>query len=340
MVSSTSGYGVYQPAAQDPFPIESVLAKIVGENNVGNAANLLGQYHVQNNTAQGNYDYAMQGQHDFAQRQLAAQIADNYTKHMLDAAKTPGGLSLLNAPNAGGPGGGIDPNLARVIETGLARAQNADILNKSSGGVEHLVSAGFTPSTEQVTEATGGMSGPRGTPLSTVNAQIAANARTAAAAIAASQVREPSVSQQVQMPYGPANVTFSGKTPESARNDWLAQHGAVRTNSGTNLPPAPLPPEAEKLRQRGGGSPNTSAPPPGAAPPPPGPDKQMTPAPQNEAPGVAEFQSTVIQMLPRYEHLPVGQDIRKGMDKNGGKPIVKMGSDGKLHPVGASGQEY
>src|SRR5882672_7615932 len=94
---SSSGYGVYNPGGIDPFPIESVLAKIVGENNPDNAANLLGRYQVERQTAAGNYDYALQGQHDFARQQLAATMAENHAKNLLEANKNAGGLSLLQA---------------------------------------------------------------------------------------------------------------------------------------------------------------------------------------------------------------------------------------------------
>ena len=45
--SAAGGYGTYNPTAIDPFPIESVLAKIVGENNPAEAANMLDTYQVQ-----------------------------------------------------------------------------------------------------------------------------------------------------------------------------------------------------------------------------------------------------------------------------------------------------
>src|SRR5580765_3875935 len=81
MATNSGNYGVMAPAAIDPFPIESVLAKIVGENNIGNAQNLLGQYHVQQQTSEGNYNYNLQQQHEFARQQLASQIAENRVEH-------------------------------------------------------------------------------------------------------------------------------------------------------------------------------------------------------------------------------------------------------------------
>ena len=67
---NAGGYGTYNPREDQPYNIESVLAKIVGENNPAEAANMLDTYQVQRQTAQGNYDYAMQGQHEFAKEQL------------------------------------------------------------------------------------------------------------------------------------------------------------------------------------------------------------------------------------------------------------------------------
>ena len=158
MVTSSSGYGVTSPAGLDPFPIESVLAEIVGKNNVSNAANMLDTYQVQRATSEGNYNQALQGQHDFARQQLAATMADNMLKHKLEAAKTPGGLSLIS------PDVGMDPNLVSQIETNLRHAQAVESAQKGGAAAASFTAAGAQPQQPGMDYLSGGTAGPVGLP--------------------------------------------------------------------------------------------------------------------------------------------------------------------------------
>jgi len=341
--NSASGYGVYSPAAIDPFPIESVLAKIVGDNNVGNAANLLGQYQVERQTSQGNYDYALGQQHDFAKSQLAAQIHENNLKALQEGSKNPGLLDLMNSPQYADVVAGIDPAVLQRVSTNLRNMQAAEQAQKGGSAAYEFTQAGAQPSTEQMTQLSGGLAGPSGTPLSTQNQILANNARLAAARIRAAGDSAPTRSVQVEGPFGKENISFGKGWSDQQMQEYLQTgRGIPRTYAPGQTPTggAPLPDEAERLRQRGQGSPGTSAPPSGKAPAPPGPNKQMTQRPNNEEAGKAEYQTLVTQHLPTYEHLPMGKDIRLGMQKNGGRPLVARGPNGDWRPQGASGTVY
>jgi hypothetical protein len=158
-----------------------VLAKIVGENNPANAQNMLNTYQVQNQTSQGNYNYNLQQQHEFAKQQLAQQLQENYMKYGQEAVKTPGGLSLLGAQTGGAALGGLDPT---QLETNLRASQAATTLEHAGAGAYSAAQAG-RDITDDANTATGGLLGPYGTPLSTRNLLIKeanANARHAAGA--------------------------------------------------------------------------------------------------------------------------------------------------------------
>ena len=123
MAASSTQYGTTLPSGSDPYQIESVLAKIVGENNPAEAANMLDVYQTQRIADTGNYNYALGQQHDFAKEQLAQQLKETYLKEAMQAVQHRGGTSVYN--QLVGPGNAIDPTLTSSIETGLTDLQNS-----------------------------------------------------------------------------------------------------------------------------------------------------------------------------------------------------------------------
>ena len=318
MPTSASGYGITAPQAIEPFQIESVLAKIVGENNPGNAANMLDTYQVQNMVSQDNYNYNLQGQHDFARQQLAATMADNARREMVNAAKVPGATSLLNAASGGAPGLGLDPNIVRLIETGLGRAQEAGTLKDATTGLVNASQAGYPMSSEQAAQATGGMVGPRSTPEDIQVAQINAAARIAAAHAGAGG--DP---YGISIPMAP-QPTLSGAAPTISLKKGGTVPGAINwaRSQGLNIgqEASPLPPGATgktNLPAKG----ETSAPP------------QRTVS--NTAPGGADVHAKAeayVENEVRTKNRAMYDDIQAG--KTGGKVTIVMGADGQPHIKG------
>jgi hypothetical protein len=172
MAATTSGYGAYNPAAVDPYPIESDLAKLAVGNSPENAANLLDLYQLQRTTDAANYGHEMGIQHDFARQQLAQQLKETYLKNAMDAVKTRGGLSVYNqlAPEAQ-----ISPDIAGPIETGLSNAQDAATAEKAGSAAYHGVQAGTPPNMDVLRRVSGGMFDTAGIPLQ-LQVQAAKNA--------------------------------------------------------------------------------------------------------------------------------------------------------------------
>jgi len=166
---SSSGYGAYNPAAVDPYPIETDLAKLAVGNSPENAANLLDLYQLQRTTDAANYGHEMSIQHDFAKQQLAQQLQENYMKYGQEALKTPGGVTLLNSQAPGALGAGFGPDKQAIIETSLADARDAATAEKAGSAAWHGVQAGYPADLSRLTALSGGLFQTQGTPLSTAN---------------------------------------------------------------------------------------------------------------------------------------------------------------------------
>jgi hypothetical protein len=162
MPTSSTAYGSTLPSGSDPYPIESVLAKIVGENNPAEAANMLDVYQAQRLSDTGNYNYALSQQHDFAKQQLAQQLQENYMKNAIEAAKTPGGLTLLGGLSGGAALGGVDPT---QLETNLRAAQAASTAKDAATAAYQGVEAGTPPDVPTLSAMTGGLLNTQGVPL-------------------------------------------------------------------------------------------------------------------------------------------------------------------------------
>jgi hypothetical protein len=183
MPASSTAYGTTAPSAIDPFPIESVLAKIVGENNPANAQNMLNTYQVENQTSQGNYNYNLQQQHEFAKQQLAQQLKEHYITAAQQGVQHAGGLDVLYGQGGEAALPGYGSGAYDSIRTGLANARDADILGKVTGAAKSGVEAGAPVDLPTLYRLSGGGITNLTTPLSTANtilkAQLeAANAGT------------------------------------------------------------------------------------------------------------------------------------------------------------------
>jgi len=172
MPSSTSGYGAYNPAAVDPYPIETDLAKLAVGNSPENAANLLDLYQLQRTTDAANYGHEMGIQHDFAKQQLAQQLKETYLKNAMDAIKTHGGVSVFNQL---APESAIRPDIAGPIETGLGNAQAAITAEHAASAAKHGLEAGFSTDLPRLTGMSGGLLTGQTTPLQ-LQVQAARNA--------------------------------------------------------------------------------------------------------------------------------------------------------------------
>jgi hypothetical protein len=238
-MASSSQYGVTAPAGSDPYPIESTLSQLAFKENPVEAANMLDVYRSMNEANTGNYNYALNQQHQYAYDQLAATMAQEHAKNLLEANKTPGGLSLLQASNNASD---IDPSLISGLETNLARAQGAETFNKAAGGAYSAVQAGFDPNAQRLAELTGGVTGPQGEALSTKNAIIAANAKIAAAKIhgPAAGNTQP-VTYPIDTPGGPMHVPIDPTKPLQPQVDTWTAWGKQQYQVQGQAPQTPSP---------------------------------------------------------------------------------------------------
>lgn len=365
MPAATSAYGNYQPSAVDPFPIESVLAKIVGENNPAEASNLLTVYQQQNAAQKGNYEYAAQQQHDFAQQQLHQQLLDSYMKYGLEALKVPGGAPLLSKLTGGAALGGFDPT---DIETNLRAQQAAGTFEKAGIGAYNAAQGGYHTNLPALTATTGGMIDAEQTPLSTINTQIREQGANARAAGKGQGIATEGFDTTDEYGLKTHHTVGKNVTPEQLRQFKEQQLGLKPIEPGRK--PQPLPgrtsaqPDAGVLNgpitDDGGGASDNGAPPvtqPGNKLPPPPPfvtglqpKPAATPAqapvsgrvsPQNEAARVRVIQDAFLANAnnPEWKRQPGYAQVVAGMKTNGGRPQVII-ENGQPHFVGADGQRY
>jgi hypothetical protein len=327
MASSGIQYGTTNPRGMDPWPIEQTLAPLAAAGSSANAQRMLGDYQTQREIAGNVYGQDLEQQHAFAYQQLQQQMQENYIKAAMEAVKTRGGISALNAV-APGALANLDPSVASGIEGGLTSLQNAQILKDAGAGAYSAVEAGRGPTDAQAYAASGGLLGPQGTPLQLQIArekEAAANARHTADASAAAA---PNITETVMSPFGQRNISFPGKkfgAPGSV-DAYLDAAGVPRINAGNTGSP-PLPPEAQALAPpppgRGTSLPQNPAQPAArpAAPP-------KTPAPNNTVVSVPQYQAAVAANIENYKSAPWYADVKAGMAANHGLAIVKPGANG------------
>jgi len=324
----TQSYGSYSPQAIDPYPIETDLAKLSVSSPV-DAQSLLDLYQTQRRTSEGNYNYAMQGQHDFAKQQLAQQLYEANLKALPELSK-PGVAGILaNAPQYQGVFGGASPEAIAQAVAQADQTTQATNLEHAGSGVLSLSSAGMplTPGAVQ------GITGLPINPGVRPDIQIGAGhdaARLGAAQIGAGAAGNPSVhytgAPDPNLGGAAIGVTFSGKsgmTPEKLR-DYATTHG-MTPQGITGLQPKPGTPAPGK-----------------STPAPAGGGAAQRPA-AAAAPGAKDVMDQVRAAVEaRKATLPpaVYSDIQAGMAANGGNPIIKQGPDGKAHIYGAKGGPY
>lgn len=171
----TASYGSYSPQEDNPFPIETDLARIASGADPTAALNMLDRYRVERATAMGNYNLAMGGQHDFAKQQLAAQIADNAAKNLKGFMDVPGGYgAIANTPGYGYLTGGASPDQQAAFTGQQTRLQNAEIAQKGGAAAYSLAQAGNPATNESVSGVTG-LQTNVGVPIGVQEAQIKAS---------------------------------------------------------------------------------------------------------------------------------------------------------------------
>jgi hypothetical protein len=312
-----------------------VLAKIVGENNPAEAANMLDVYQTQRIADTGNYNYALGQQHDFAQQQLHQQLLENYMKYGQEALKTPGGATLLGAQTGGAALAGFDPT---QIETNLRMAQAASTAKDIGTAAYQGLEGGLATDPALATTASGGLFSGSTVPLALQKeamVQAGHNARAGAAAAAAGL---PSVS----LAFGPQEQ-FGGASPTLSNS---GKHGGLpvllnAANSwGLKLPTAvPLPTDTSRS---GTPAPSNAAP---AIPPQGGKGAVAPPAPsggsrvQASASGggnAQAFANKYVENNLRISNPAAYRDVMSNA-KNGNVTVVQ-GADGRLHLQGKQGQ--
>ena len=316
-----ASYGNYSPREDQPYPIETELAKLAA-TSPAQAQNMLDTYQLQRQTAGNNYDLAMQGQHEFAKQQLAQQLYEAKIKAAPEYFKTPG---LARVAGSQGLLEGVsDADLA----TSVAQAENAigaTNLEHAGAGVNSFSQAGYGIPIAAVQNITGVNGIVPQTPRDIQVAQINAAGRVAAANAGGSAGPSLHFTGQPEPGLGGGSIgaSFGPKThatPDDVRR-W-AQKNGLTPQGLTSLPPA---------QTDGGG---TKQPP--AAPP------AQRPA-AAAAPGVKPVFDQVRTAI-EANRSKLGEaaynDLQAGMKANGGNPIIKMGPDGKNHLYGASGKPY
>ena len=308
-----ASYGNYSPREDQPYPIESELAKLA-VTSPAQAQNMLDTYQLQRATAGGNYDLAMQGQHDFARQQLAQQLYEARLKAAPEFFKTPGMARLVGSQ--GLIPGVSDDDLGPSVQQ-AENAIGATNLEHAGSGVNAMSQAGYgipIPAVQNMTGITGIV--PQ-TPRDIQVANINAAGRVAAANAGAGGGLGYSIQLPVTEATGNTPVTvsvpkkFGGGLPGAISQ--LRQAGALPT------PVQPPPPDG-------------ATPPPAAPTPPAAPSKSITNLPmakkdtgrpvQNSAPGADQIQQRAQQFVEtqlRTQNPAMYKDVMAYAATNGGK---------------------
>jgi len=324
---TTNSYGAYNPAAVDPYPIETDLAKLAVGNSPENAANLLDLYQLQRTTDAANYGHEMGIQHDFAKQQLAQQLQENYMKYGQEALKTPGGVTLLNSQAPGALGAGFGPDKQAIIETSLADARDAATAEKAASAAKHGLEAGFSTDLPRLTGMSNGLLTGQVTPLSL---QVQA-ARNAGHGEGGGKGGPPDAGATgVRMtPYGPENYSLPNRWSPEKKEQWRA----------ANLPRVEQSADPNPLPAKTGGSATPPTAPKSGTNLTPNPARAKPGVVANESPGVRAKQQAFIDNMsnPDTQRHPGFPDIVAGAKTNGGRPQVDPNT-GQF--IGATGKRY
>jgi hypothetical protein len=147
MVSTGSQYGNYNPAATDPYQIESVLAPLAVPDSA-QAQMMLERYQMKNQANANVYGEELDKQHDFNRQQLHQQLVEAQMKTGAELAKLPGGAGLVaNAPGLQATYGGAGPDAVRQMVDAATRAQGATDFEHTAAGYKSYSDAGAQGST-------------------------------------------------------------------------------------------------------------------------------------------------------------------------------------------------
>jgi len=320
-----ASYGNYSPREDQPYPIETELAKLAA-TSPAQAQNMLDTYQLQRQTAGNNYDLAMQGQHEFAKQQLAQQLYEAKIKAAPEYFKTPGLARVAGSQ-------GLVPGVSDAdLAPSVAQAENAigaTNLEHAGAGVNSFSQAGYGIPIAAVQNITGVNGIVPQTPRDIQVAQINAAGRVAAANAGAGGGLGYSIQLPVSEATGGAPVTvsvpkkFGGGLP-----------GAITQLQGAGALPTPVKPPP----------PDGAAPPPAATPPAktatnlPMAKKDTGKAVQNSAPGADVIQQRAQQFVEtqlRTQNPAMYKDIMDFAATNGGKVgLIGPDKNGKFHLQG------
>jgi hypothetical protein len=329
-----SAYGTTNPRGLEPWQIESTLAPLAVGGSQAEAQSMLENYQQQREAAANVYGADLDQQHQYAYDQLRQQMAENYLKAIPENAKA-GTLGILASgyPQAFA---GADPNVVNSVIGQQTRLQNADIAQKGGAGVWSLTNAGMAP-TQADTQNLTGLNVTPGTPIPISVAQLKLQGDLARANASAANAG-PRVSTDIPNAYGgKSTVSFPARMGDIAQDAWMRSHGMVPTDAPP--PNQPLPGTATAPQSP---PPRTNLPNlPMAKTDTPANNAPTTPT-KNTAAGAAAARQVVLANLDKLQatHPDIYTDVKAGMAKNGGAPMMAPDGKGGWLVVGASGKTY
>jgi len=170
-----SSFGQYPAQAIEPFPVETQLANILGQQSPGEARLLLNQYGMERDTAERQYADLMQQQRGLAYQQLHSQMMDRAAKTIADAAQHPEMAPWLFGSQYGqevlGPG---NPTAYGQFRTNLENAATLARAKTAGEAIAQGSAGGGTPDLGQMSIATGlqfNQTVPRDVQVATIGAQ-------------------------------------------------------------------------------------------------------------------------------------------------------------------------
>jgi hypothetical protein len=337
-MATQNAYGTFNPAALEPYPIETELAKQSFAGDTAQSQTALDQYWLERQANKNLYGQELDAQHEAARQQIVAQLADARAKGIAGLAGHPGGYDIAASM------GFIDPSDAHVqAAMGAANAaQGATNLEHAGSGAYNMVQAGNTPDPQTLTNMTGVPLTP-GTPLAIQTANINAAARLAAARIRAAGDANAAPGSSATLPPNPelGGISESLHKPKGWSDDQWNAYLKTRVPGSIGAAPPPVPPS---MSGSGGRSAGTNLPPaktetmpaPGAQPP------AQQPAAAS-APGNAAVLKTVRDWVETNKaRMSPAQyaDITGAYAQNGGNPVIAQGPDGKPVIIGKSKKQY
>lgn len=350
--------GNYAPQMEEPYGIETALAKGASQGSQALEGTMLDSYWLERQMREGDYAQRLANQMAFGQQYLAQQGNDAAMRAITEGAKTPGVLNMLaSSPQYGGMFAGMDPGAINNAADMAQRIAQSSIYKNTGQGTQGFATAGANIPPEAISAATGipGVTlGPSlGEKAAAVRNQgIIEAARIKAAAsgagggsVSVSGQPDPDLNNQIihrTLPKGSGNWT------QQQIKDYLIAHGAGGTpqvaspygtgaqntapppvvTGRTNLPPAKTDTPANAPVSTTPATPATpQAPPTKQTPIPPG--TTITPA----MPGGKNLIDAVKAGIPGLQTTPQQKADLQNFS-------LRMGTDGQIHLHGGTGTDY